>query len=106
MKANQVAIIDEVGKKMGKGIVIRNHEREIMVVVSLHKKIKSKPILAECMTLWRAMELCMELNTRNVIFEGDAQVLVKALNSDDSESWTWYGQVIEDIRTLLRCRTD
>lgn len=40
-----------------------------------------------------------------MIFEGDAQLVVNFVNSVD-ENRLWYGQFVDDIRLMLKRRTD
>lgn len=42
------------------------------------------------MALWRAMNLCLELDIQNVIFEGDAKLVVEVVNNEEE---TGYGMV-------------
>lgn len=62
IKTNWDAALDEENKKMGIGIIIRDREGEILVTLSAHKKFQSKPMLAKCLALWKAMQLCRELD--------------------------------------------
>lgn len=48
-------------------------------MLSLVEDFHSKPILAECKALLRAMMFCMELGIDKVVLEGGAQVAIKPL---------------------------
>lgn len=53
--------------------------------------------LAESYTLWKAIEVCNDLDIRNVILEGDALTIVNVVNGDD-EDLSWFGHIIKDIK--------
>lgn len=51
------------------GVISRNCEGEIIVAMRMPKFYVSAPVL--CSLEGRAMELCMEIEIQEVIFEGD-----------------------------------
>lgn len=51
---------------------------------------------AETAALHIAMVFCMELGLNQVILEGDAKVVIDAVNAK-SEDNSWFGQEIEDL---------
>ncbi|KAF5477203.1 hypothetical protein F2P56_003868 [Juglans regia] len=95
VKVNWDTSFDSSNLKMGAGIVLRDGESEVLVALCMSKMNVNHLILAEFHALWRAVELCIELNMKNIVFEGDALVVIKAVNSK-KEVWVWYGQPIED----------
>lgn len=64
--------------------MIRQWEGELMVVVCMPKLFVTNPLQAEMLVLERAVELCSELRMDNIIFEGDALVVVKAIKPHKS----------------------
>ncbi|XP_042974899.1 uncharacterized protein LOC122306539 [Carya illinoinensis] len=103
VKANWDAALKEKEGKMGMGVIIRDEEGEVLASLCGSRKWVSKPDTAEMQALWRALKLCAELNFVNVVFEGDAFGIVKAVNGRE-ENWEWNGQIIEDIREILKNR--
>lgn len=49
-----------------------------------------KPIVAEAMTLRRAMDFRIELGMSGVILEGDSQIVVNNTNSLKDRETVWY----------------
>ncbi|XP_042958198.1 uncharacterized protein LOC122293794 [Carya illinoinensis] len=81
IKVNWDAGMSVKDGRVGTGVVIRDGNGEVL----------------------RAMKLCAKLNFENVIFEGDALAVVKAINGE-RESWEWYGQLVEDMKGVLKNR--
>lgn len=64
------------------------------------------PALAESYALKRATELCIDFNTRNVVFEGNHAKGVIAAITSLKQDWTWMGEQPEDIKLLFSSRSD
>ncbi|XP_042976327.1 uncharacterized protein LOC122307486 [Carya illinoinensis] len=92
-------------KKVGIGVVIRDEDGEFLVAVEGQKLNVDQPIVAEAYALWKAIDVCRELRLVKVLFEGDAQVVVNAVNSA-TEDLSFYGSLIEDMKMLLKQRTE
>ncbi|KAF5476041.1 hypothetical protein F2P56_007786 [Juglans regia] len=78
-KVNFDAAIDKPNNKVGLGIVARNYEGELLFSLCASKMFSGSSDLAEAITLWRAMDLVVELDGRNVVFEGDAERVIKGV---------------------------
>lgn len=65
---------------MGIGVVVRDHDGSVMACLSAMKQFLSKPIVASYWALKRAMHFGEEWGMEKVDLEGDAQVLVQAIN--------------------------
>ncbi|KAF5446930.1 hypothetical protein F2P56_032524, partial [Juglans regia] len=90
---------------MGVRIVVRDNNGDVLDSLCAPRNYVTSPILAECNALWKAMEMCIELGFREVIFEGDAKaVLIEAVKSEDDDDDSWRGQIIEDIKQIIRTR--
>ncbi|XP_042939386.1 uncharacterized protein LOC122274411 [Carya illinoinensis] len=89
-------------QNLGLGIVLRNGIGEVLACACYKKPPVSDSTLAETMALWQAVELSNELGFR-VILEGDAQVMVQAINSED-EDFSLGGHIVEDVKVVLRER--
>lgn len=100
LKANWDAFVCTKQNKTGLGIIIRNDQGAIMARVSANVKPCVKPMVAEGITLRRAMEVCANLGFVRVVFEGDSQIIVKAANCDEDLSSN-YGTWVHDARVIL-----
>ncbi|XP_041017938.1 uncharacterized protein LOC121260160 [Juglans microcarpa x Juglans regia] len=105
VKANWDAALNLRTKRMGIGIIVRDEGGEVLVIVCVQKKYVSQVALAESYTLWKAIEICNDLDIRNVILEGDALTIVNVVNRDD-EDLSWFGHIIEDIKFYPDRRKD
>ncbi|XP_042974665.1 uncharacterized protein LOC122306301 [Carya illinoinensis] len=104
VKVNWDAALKIKEGRMGIGVVIRDENGDVMVSLCSQKRNVRDPLVAELQALRQAMKLCADLNITEVIFEGDALKVVRAVNNLES-SWEWHGQVVEDIKKVLRNRT-
>lgn len=68
---------------MGIGVVINDSIGEVLARLSLRAKSHSKSIVAKIAILRRAMVFCLELGFDQVQFEGDAQLVVNAINNEN-----------------------
>lgn len=59
--------------------------------------------MVESYAIWRALIFGSELSLSvcNVLFEGDAQMLIHAIK-DTEECYVRYGNIVEDIKQLLK----
>ncbi|KAF5481399.1 hypothetical protein F2P56_002053 [Juglans regia] len=100
-KLNFDGAYDAEGSLMGLGIVVRNFRGEVEIVVSAPRSYYvCSAFTVECYALMSGIQLCLEMNMHQVLFEHDAkQVIdgVKGCNSDLS----WEGQLIDDIQVLM-----
>lgn len=103
VKVNWNASLDLKRKRMGMGIVIRDEKGEALVAACDQKKHVQDPLVAECHALWKALELCNELNFQKVMLEGDAKNIVSAVNSEE-EDLSCVGFIVDDIRSVFRNR--
>ncbi|XP_042987456.1 uncharacterized protein LOC122315549 [Carya illinoinensis] len=103
VKANWDAAIDKKERKVGIGVVISDEEGEILVAAGEHMRYAIDAVIAESFALRKAMEVCRDFNFNNVLFEGDAQNIVNAVNAE-TKDMTRYGSVIEDVKCLLKGR--
>ncbi|XP_040986467.1 uncharacterized protein LOC121234564 [Juglans microcarpa x Juglans regia] len=90
---------------MGIDIIIRDEEGEALVVVCDLKINVVNAAIAESFALRKAVELCSELNIQKAIFEGDANKVVEAVQSE-KEAVFAFSSIIDDVKFLFRNRTD
>ncbi|KAF5447224.1 hypothetical protein F2P56_032792 [Juglans regia] len=104
-KINFDATIDKINSRLGMGIVARNHKGELLLSMCVSKEFIGSPELVEASALWRDMELVVELNIKNVLFEGDAQKVIKEIY-ERRATCAWMGQLVEDIGSILTEKSD
>ncbi|XP_042972749.1 uncharacterized protein LOC122304550 [Carya illinoinensis] len=100
-KANWDASVSTELNRAGYDIIIRDEQGNIMVCVCASHKPIVKHVMAEGLALRRAMEVCADLGLGRVVFEGDAQIIVQAVTSDEEISAD-YGVLVNDARSMLR----
>ncbi|KAF5481089.1 hypothetical protein F2P56_001774 [Juglans regia] len=100
-KANWDAALDVKQRKVGLGVVIKNDRGEVMAACCESKNFVEQPAIAEGWALRKAMELCEDLKFNKVILEGDAQVVVNAVNSQ-TEDLSYFGSIIEDLKVQMK----
>ncbi|XP_041004152.1 uncharacterized protein LOC121249517 [Juglans microcarpa x Juglans regia] len=104
-KVNFDAAIDQAEKKMGIGVVGRNFKGELLFSVYAVKMFIGPVDLAEANALWRAMEICSDLNIQQVQFEGDAPKVITDICKKGATS-SWLGQQVDEIKSLLQQMPD
>lgn len=52
-----------------------------------------------CYTLIKGIQLCQEMNLHQVLFDGDAKLVVDGVNGNDD--FYWKDQLIDDIQHLI-----
>ncbi|XP_042939525.1 uncharacterized protein LOC122274565 [Carya illinoinensis] len=104
LKANWDASVSTKLNRAGYGIIIRDEQGSIMLCVCASHKPIVKPVMAEGLALRRAMEVCVDLGLGRMVFEGDAQIIVQAVTSDEEISAD-YGVLVNDARSMLRTWT-
>jgi hypothetical protein len=75
------------------------------VIVTLCKILMASldPVTAEATIALHTVEFCRDVGCQDVILEGDSLSVVKAIFSREPTRHS-YGQVIEDIKVVLRSR--
>jgi ribonuclease HI len=101
IKVNWDAAIDISGKRMGMGIIARDHEGYVLASMCSIKQFIVDPAVAEAYAALKAVEFCCDLGLWNILLEGDALEIVNALLLDDP-SWSRYGHLIDDTKLLLQ----
>ncbi|KAG7967870.1 hypothetical protein I3843_08G121900 [Carya illinoinensis] len=103
LKENWDASVSTKLNRAGCGIIIRDEQGNIMACVCASQKPIVKPVMAEGLALRREMEVCADLGLGRVVFEGDSQTIVQAMNSDEVISAD-YGILVHDARSMLLIR--
>jgi len=63
------------------------------------------PVVVETIAALRATEYCRNRGFSNIILEGDSLQVVQSLAKTDF-NWTQHGQIMEDIREIMRSFQD
>ncbi|XP_042962610.1 uncharacterized protein LOC122296880 [Carya illinoinensis] len=100
VKVNWDAALDKKKGKASFGIVIRDEMGEVLTACYDQRSHVQIPAMAECLALWKALELCRDLGFCRVWFEGDAQTIVKAVN-EEMPDFPFYGSIVLDVKKLL-----
>nr|XP_023901171.1 uncharacterized protein LOC112013014 [Quercus suber]POF20541.1 hypothetical protein CFP56_51938 [Quercus suber] len=83
------------------GIVVRNCSGTVSAALSQRVPLPFSAATVEALACRRAMEFAKEISAMDCIFEGDPEVLIKAICREDASN-PEYGLVIEDILVLAR----
>ncbi|KAL0000349.1 hypothetical protein SO802_014130 [Lithocarpus litseifolius] len=83
----------------GIGVVIRNSSGQVIGALSDRIHLPSAVDDVEAIACRRAISFALEIGVEEVVFEGDSETIIKALNSDSS-CLSSFGYVVEDIRAL------
>ncbi|XP_041011325.1 uncharacterized protein LOC121255104 [Juglans microcarpa x Juglans regia] len=86
---------------MGGGVVIRDSDGRVQAVLTFYKDHVSSALQAKSADLLEAMELCSELGFNQVCFEGDAKIVVDAVNSKRLDN-SWLGQWTKDMQQIMK----
>ncbi|KAF5454972.1 hypothetical protein F2P56_024597 [Juglans regia] len=101
VKVNFDAAFEKAKGRMVMGVIIKDSEGRLLAVVTVSKDHISTAAQAESAALHRAMDLCTEVGINQACFEGDAKVVVDAVNSKNEDN-SWLGQMTEDLQQLMK----
>lgn len=105
IKVNFDATIDEVNQKLGIGLIAINHMGEVMFTTCVGRHFVDHVSLVEGYALWRGIEICMDLNIKNVVYECDARSVIQATKNCMADC-SWLGHVVEELKYLLSMRKE
>jgi hypothetical protein len=100
LKANWDAAVDGRRKKIGIGVIVRDHEARVIAMLSETKDFIKDPATAEALAARRAVELSLNLGIQRLILEGDSLSIVQAIQ--EARSGHMYELIIKDINFMLR----
>jgi ribonuclease HI len=99
-KANWDVGVNPQRQLMGVGVIVCDDHGRVHAAVSKTLDTFHEPVLGESFAALHAVEFCRDLGLREVIFEGDSLQVVNMIR-DHEESWSRFGQVVADIKTVL-----
>ena len=99
LKANFDGAVSREDKRAGLGVVIQNHQGQVLA--SLSKNIMLPPSIedVEALAAVRAVSFAAGLGFSSIIIEGDSEVVIKALKC--KESLTMFGHLISVARLTM-----
>ncbi|XP_059441059.1 uncharacterized protein LOC132173561 [Corylus avellana] len=100
VKLNWDASLDVSMAKMGFGVVARDHMGKVVAALCDSRPYCSEPEGAETLAAWTAAEFCLQLGLEKVCLEGDARVVVQAIQYEANRGGK-YGHVSHDIAEML-----
>ena len=84
---------------VGLGVVVRDSRGKVLGAVAERIPIPNSPAIVEALACRRAMIFARELSLPDAIFEGDAELIIKALRAKEVNH-PEYGHVIQDSLVL------
>ena len=99
-KANWDVAVDIESGRMGLSAVIRDTAGNVVAAQCEMQRGYLSPVAAKAKAALVTVQLCRELGVSMVHFEGDAKVVVDAVNSAEADG-SWLGHLIEDIKRNL-----
>lgn len=84
IKLNWDAAIDRQHNLMGVGLIARDSTEKVPSSMCYYIPYLTDPSTAEAYAVWQVVELCRDMGFQGVMLEGDAQVIMMALTSDDA----------------------
>ncbi|XP_059429127.1 uncharacterized protein LOC132162934 [Corylus avellana] len=100
LKVNWDASFQLSSGRMGFGAVVRDEQGTVKAAISKTMVGRLDPSVAEGRALLVAIGLCKEMGFRDIQFEGDAQVVINAVNSAETD-WSRIGLMVTDIKREL-----
>jgi ribonuclease HI/exonuclease III len=102
-KVNWDAALLKDHSGIGIGAIIRDEFGSVIAALSRTVNARMDPVTAEATAALHAVELCRDVGVQDLILEGDSLTVVKAIASRGQINH-YFGQIIEDIRMVLRSR--
>ncbi|KAG7967769.1 hypothetical protein I3843_08G116200 [Carya illinoinensis] len=84
----------------GVGIILRDHNGDVVVAASKVEREVSSPEFIEAIALLRGLQLCAQWGVPKIILESDSLILVNSLN-EGAKYLTEFDFILQDIRRLM-----
>ena len=98
-KTNYDRVVFEDSKEAGIGVIVRNDRGEVLAALSEKIPYPCSVVLVEVLAARRAVQFIMELGITQSIFEGDSEIVYKALKAVDVGQSS-IGQFVKDIMSI------
>jgi ribonuclease HI len=99
-KANWDVAIDKSQGRVGIGVIIRDEKGQTIAAMSKTRLENLEPTTGEAFAAFNAACLCRDLELQHIMMEGDAKLIVDAVNSNTT-TWSRFGHIIDDTRRIL-----
>ncbi|KAL0000104.1 hypothetical protein SO802_019706 [Lithocarpus litseifolius] len=99
VKANFDGAIFQGRDEAGIGIIIRNDHGLVMVALTQVIPLPTSVEIVEVLAARRALIFASELGFDQVILEGDSEIAIRAMNSEDYSAAS-FGHIISDINSF------
>lgn len=99
VKANDAATNAENGR-VGIGVIVRDSMGESLACLCSTESLFTSPPVAKTTALRRAMLFCIELGLKDVLLEGDSQVIIRATKSK-RVLYIDYSCIVEDMKKIF-----
>ncbi|XP_059451224.1 uncharacterized protein LOC132182029 [Corylus avellana] len=99
-KANWDAAFENSTGRMGIGVVVRDDRGRVVVTLSKPRMGSFEPTTGEAYAAFHAMCMCRNLGIQCLYLEGDAKLIVDAINSS-TKTCSRYDHIVEDSRSIL-----
>ncbi|XP_038719958.1 uncharacterized protein LOC120012588 [Tripterygium wilfordii] len=101
IKVNWDAGINEAKNKTGMGVVIRDSTGDLLGSQALSRPIALSPTMAEAEAALSAVWFALDMGFRDIVLEGDSQLVIRDLQSEESGLTEWCG-IIKEIKRVLK----
>lgn len=99
IKVNWDAKLDSKSKKMGIGIIGRDHTGQVLATYCDTKSYVQDSAATEAWAAWKAVELSIKMGWMKIHLEGDALEVVQAFRREVTW-WGSYGATVEEATRL------
>jgi hypothetical protein len=100
-KVNWDIALDNLNKKMGAGVVVKDSRGMVCATLRRTFKIFQEPVVGEGMAALVAVEFYRYIGLQEILLEGDSLVIVKVLK-EQVDSWSKYGHITAGIQWVFR----
>ncbi|XP_059450890.1 uncharacterized protein LOC132181669 [Corylus avellana] len=100
VKINWDSSIKQSRNQMGVGVIVRDHTGKVLAIQCATKCSITHAPPAEAIGAWTAVNYARRMDYQNVVFEGDAMEIVRALNNEGN-CWTTYGQIVNAAKAEI-----
>lgn len=101
VKMNCDVACDKQKGCVGMGVLIRDHIGKVKAARSTTRLGCFEPAVAEVLVLLHRLLFCKEIGIQNVMVEGDAQVVITALQ-EDTPTRARFGHIVDDMKMVLQ----